>query len=253
MVNMRKYIKFILFALLAIVVQPTQQVHAQIAKTHNYTAAGTSGSPNQTVLSGVATSGSTLIVVGLTSFGGTAAPTLMDNLGNSYGPSQLAASADAPSSGPRIRIYYIYGASIGSASHTFTCSTGASAGYSSIYVATYTGTLYTSNPLDQVATLSATGVLNASVTPTVDGALVFAMTTSSTLFGAAPTITGSFSPFLNSNPFASGGSFLGASANLIQVTAATATPAFNYSSANSAAATISFKPDVSNDTNSGFW
>lgn len=249
-----RYIKYVLFALLAIVVQPTQQVQAQtIAKTHNYTAAGTAGSPNQTVLSGVATSGSTLIVVGLTSFGGTAAPTLTDNLGNTYGAGQLAASADAPSSGPRIRIYYIYGSSIGSASHTFTCSTGGIAGYSSIYVATYTGTLYTSNPLDQVATLSATGVLNASVTPTQDNELIFTMTTSSTLFGTAPTITGSFFPFLNSNPFVSGGSFLGASANLIQGTAATATPAFNYSSANSAAATISFKADVSADANSGFW
>jgi len=234
--------------LLLLFVTPNITV-AQIAKTHNYTQAGIAGSPTQTVLSGVNTASSNLIIVGLTSFGAVAAPTLTDNLGTTYGAGQIAASVDAPSSGPRLRIYYIYGSSVGTASHTFSCTT-VGAGYSSIYVATYTGVLTTSNPLDQVATLSSTGILNPTATPTQDGELVFSMVTSSTN-AAAPTISGSFT-LLNANPFAGAASFLGATANLIQTTAASATPAFFYSGANSAAATFSIKRSATTN-NGGAW
>lgn len=244
---MMRYIVF-LFLLLT---GTAQQSLAIINVTHFYSqrdTAGTTtsgGSAALSVLRDVNTAGSSLIVVAVHSYGVATAPTLTDNQGNSYGAGQLAASADAPSSGPRLRVWYIYGSSIGSATHTFSVTTSAP-GFRTIYVATATGTLFTADPKDQVTTSAIVGMPNPSVTPTQDGELVLSFVTSSPN-SVAPTISGSFT-LMNAWGFLSSGSFLGADAYLIQTTASTATPAFNYSGVNSAAATISFKAAPTNNT-----
>ena len=247
---MMRYIVFLFLLLFSV-----PQSQAGINVSHYYSqrdTAGTTtsgGSAALSVLSNVNTSGSSLIVVAVHSYGVATAPTLTDNQGNSYGAGQLAASADAPSSGPRLRVWYIYGNGIGSATHTFSVTTSAP-GFRTIYVVTATGTMFTADPKDQVTTSSIVGMPNPSVTPSQDNELVLSFVTSSPN-AVAPTLSGSFT-LMNSWGFLSSGSFLGADAYLIQTAASTATPVFNYSGVYSAAATISFKAAPSNNTSNFF-
>jgi len=223
---------------------------AQITRTHNYLQSGGAGNLNLTVMSNVNTANSNLIVIGITSYMGGTAPVLTSSTGETIA---LAASVDGVvGTGVRGRIYYIYGSNVGSATHSFTVTT-TGGGFSSIYVATYTGSLYTSAPLDQANTgTSVGGSATAAITPTQNGELIFSLVCGNSN-NAAPTAAGSPLTILNSQAFISGGSFLGADADYIQPTAASVTASYTYVATNSVIAVASFKSAPSGNTSNGFF
>lgn len=239
-----RYIIFLLCLLFAV---PSSAV---ITRTNNYLQSGTSANTNRTVLSSVNTAGSTLIIIGVTSYMGGTAPVLTTSTGETI---NTAASVDGVAgSGVRARIYYISGASVGSATHSFTVNT-TGGGFSSIYVATYTGSLTTATPLDQNNTgTSVGGSATAAITPTQNGELIFSLVCGNSN-NAAPTAAGSPLTILNSQAFISGGSFLGADADYIQTTAASVTASYTYVATNSVIAVASFKAAPSSSTSNGFF
>lgn len=236
---MMRYIVYLLLLLASPVVNVQAQIGVVQYAQRDTAGTGISGGSNtMSVLAGVSTAGSSIIVVEVQSWGSATAPVVTDNQGNTYGAGQLIGSGDAPSGGPKMRVWYIYGNSIGSASHTFSVTTSAP-GYRTIRVIAATGTLTSADPKDQVTVSTGVGVLNPSVTPTQDGALVLSFVSSSTN-AVAPTLSGSFT-LLNSWGFLPSGSFLGASAYYIQPTAGPIAPVFAYSGAFTVGITFSIK------------
>lgn len=252
MVIMKKYIKFLLVIAVCAAMQSVFVVPAKaaIVRTHAYLQTGSSANINQTILSSVNTANSTLIVITVRSYMGGTAPVLVNSI---TGTLTAALTIDGVAgSGVRERIYYMWGSSVGSATHSFT-STTTGGGYNSIHVVTYTGTLTTSDPIDQTATgTSVGGSATATISPTQDNELFYSVVCGNSN-NVAPSAAGSPMTLINSQGFISGGSFLGADADYIQTTAASVTASFTYVATNSVIAFISFKSEPSGDSNSGFW
>lgn len=134
-----------------------------------------------TTSSAINTSGATLVVVVISSYGSSTAPVLTDSKGNSW--TQLVEQSNASN---RCNVYYAYDTGKVGSSHTFTLTQNGS--YCSVCVAAYSGTRTSSDPLtDQQGTFLGTGdptiqppAINAGTGG--DLAVAFLSSTSSNVF-----------------------------------------------------------------------
>lgn len=178
------------------------------------------------------TTGANLIVVCLTGYTVLGAPPT-DSESNTW----TAAVNAQPSSNVESEIWYCY-APTTSASHTFSLPVGPT--YMTMSVSAWSGAQ--ASPLDQTSSAidnsSVTSGAAGSITPSANGALIIgSMCPENSSF--APTINDSFSII---ESVAVGASYSGASAYLVQVSAAAVNPTWSFSSSAYGVCIASFLP-----------
>jgi hypothetical protein len=181
------------------------------------------------------TTGANLLVMVVSSYSGGPAPTVSDSKSNSW------TGLTAKSSGfGYSRIFYSVPSSVGT-SHTFTVS---GAGVYTWFSAMSFSGAHATTPYDAengATTGGAESLATGSVTPSEDNCLVVAALGSGGTGTYTFSIDGSFS-VQDQASYVGGNNMPGASATLIQTTAAAANPSWSWTGSVAAAATIaSFK------------
>lgn len=178
------------------------------------------------------TTGANLIVLALGWYVGSATATVSDSKGNTW-----IALTDVSGGFSKHQIYYAKNATVGTG-HTFTISMSTSA-WPGAFVYAISGA-DTTAPFDvqnSFANVLSSGPISIAVTPTINGS--FIVTGLRTGNATTSTVSIDLSFILTKNTG-------GAAAYIIQTTAATINPTWNYSGGNQGAAiTIaSFKPSI---------
>ncbi len=175
-----------------------------------------------------------LLVVGVTTYTTTPVGTLTDNVGNTW---ILAKQKDAVGAiAPRILIYYSYNATT-SATHTCSYTTVTVTGFQSVYLASYSGAIYLTDPLDQTASNTGTSTSGTpgSVTPTQSNELIVTALCGNDGRNVFATINSGYT-VTNSLKYSPANNFFGGMAYLIQTAAAAINPTWTFATETTLAA-----------------
>jgi hypothetical protein len=192
-----------------------------------------------TTSAGIDTTGASLLVLAVSYFTGSPAPTISDSKGNTWTP-LTAVAATAGAANQRTRLYYAAAPTVGAA-HTFTASGGGT--FPGIAVLAFSGALLAS-PFDQEN--GAAGVTPGAVTPTTAGQVVVTAVGSGDP-DTGTAIDGSFA-VAQAQAGSGGNYFAVAIGYLVQTTAAVANPTWTVApgDTNTAAVIATFKAATGN-------